>query len=172
MLPVMLRLVKLLKTRRHWHWAIVVMWVVALGYGVSVLFPVPTSSRVVYLFGWPQSFILVPIVSVGGIIVLGVMGRTFLKRYGLLVAGVGVLSPFMYAVIFEPYPGNNLVGMIFVAGSFLPGIPLIIAGTVLSIVSHIREKKDPRTWKGHCRKCGYDLRGLKERRCPECGEPF
>ena len=24
---------------------------------------------------------------------------------------------------------------------------------------------------GHCR-CGYDLRGLPEPRCPECGEPF
>lgn len=24
----------------------------------------------------------------------------------------------------------------------------------------------------HCRTCGYDLRGLPEPRCPECGEPF
>jgi hypothetical protein len=25
---------------------------------------------------------------------------------------------------------------------------------------------------GHCRKCGYSLRGLETLRCPECGEPF
>jgi hypothetical protein len=25
---------------------------------------------------------------------------------------------------------------------------------------------------GHCSFCGYDLRGLKRRRCPECGVPF
>ena len=25
---------------------------------------------------------------------------------------------------------------------------------------------------GTCRKCGYDLRGLPEPRCPECGAPF
>jgi DNA-directed RNA polymerase subunit RPC12/RpoP len=24
----------------------------------------------------------------------------------------------------------------------------------------------------HCLNCGYDLRGLPEPRCPECGEPF
>lgn len=25
---------------------------------------------------------------------------------------------------------------------------------------------------GHCTECGYDLRGLPEPRCPECGTPF
>lgn len=25
---------------------------------------------------------------------------------------------------------------------------------------------------GYCSVCGYDLRGLPERRCPECGQPF
>ena len=24
----------------------------------------------------------------------------------------------------------------------------------------------------HCEKCGYDLQGLSEPRCPECGQPF
>lgn len=24
----------------------------------------------------------------------------------------------------------------------------------------------------HCRNCGYDIQGLPEPRCPECGEPF
>jgi hypothetical protein len=28
------------------------------------------------------------------------------------------------------------------------------------------------TREGHCSKCGYLLKGLPTRRCPECGEPF
>ena len=163
-LPAMHRRVKMSETRRFWSWATLIVWIVALGYGVSVLFPVPTQGP----SGWlPQSFILVPILSVGGIIVLAVMGHTFLKRYALLVAGIGVLSPTMYFAIFEPYPSHNFVGLSFAACSFFPGIVLIIAGILPS-----RQKKDPRTWEGHCRKCGYDLRGLRERKCPECAEPF
>jgi hypothetical protein len=26
--------------------------------------------------------------------------------------------------------------------------------------------------RGHCRQCGYDLTGLPEPRCSECGQPF
>ena len=26
--------------------------------------------------------------------------------------------------------------------------------------------------RGHCRRCGYNLTGLTEARCPECGQPF
>ena len=26
--------------------------------------------------------------------------------------------------------------------------------------------------RGHCHRCGYDLTGLTEPRCPECGQPF
>ena len=30
----------------------------------------------------------------------------------------------------------------------------------------------PRFPRGHCRRCGYDLKGLTEARCPECGTGF
>jgi len=29
-----------------------------------------------------------------------------------------------------------------------------------------------RRLEGRCEKCNYDLRGLPEPRCPECGTPF
>ena len=30
----------------------------------------------------------------------------------------------------------------------------------------------PKFPRGHCRRCGYNLTGLREARCPECGQPF
>lgn len=30
----------------------------------------------------------------------------------------------------------------------------------------------PKFQRGHCRRCGYNLKGLTEARCPECGQPF
>ncbi len=36
------------------------------------------------------------------------------------------------------------------------------------IAAHFGPPKNP----AHCANCGYDLRGLPEPRCPECGRPF
>lgn len=33
-------------------------------------------------------------------------------------------------------------------------------------------RRCPDPYRSCCRHCGYDLRGLSERRCPECGTPF
>ena len=33
-------------------------------------------------------------------------------------------------------------------------------------------RSDERRKKNECVECGYSLRGLSERRCPECGTPF
>ncbi len=30
----------------------------------------------------------------------------------------------------------------------------------------------PKFPRGHCRRCGYNLTGLREARCPECGQAF
>ncbi len=43
---------------------------------------------------------------------------------------------------------------------------------VLSIVVYLRNRYRPIYPPGHCGKCGYDLHGLPEPRCPECGKPF
>jgi hypothetical protein len=49
-------------------------------------------------------------------------------------------------------------------------VPLgMLACMVASLLSlFLRSPKDSFT----CRKCGYDIRGLPEPRCPECGTPF
>lgn len=54
--------------------------------------------------------------------------------------------------------------------------PLIIGWLVpfaaLSGVVFLRNRYRPVYPAGHCRKCGYNLHGLPDRRCPECGTPF
>ena len=45
--------------------------------------------------------------------------------------------------------------------------PLIVLTVTLGLIY-----VPPRPDQGHCKKCGYDLRGLQSCRCPECGTPF
>ncbi|UCG17631.1 MAG: hypothetical protein JSV19_06290, partial [Phycisphaerales bacterium] len=48
------------------------------------------------------------------------------------------------------------------------GGPLVL----LSAAVHVRNRYWPVHEPGRCRVCDYDLRGLPEPRCPECGSPF
>jgi predicted amidophosphoribosyltransferase len=58
-----------------------------------------------------------------------------------------------------------LVGLVF---SLLIVIPL-----TLTIWLLVYAARSATTHIGFCKKCNYDLRGLRDRRtCPECGQPF
>jgi predicted amidophosphoribosyltransferase len=48
-------------------------------------------------------------------------------------------------------------------------LPKFILWTVPTLLVWRFLPKFPR---GHCRRCGYNLKGLTEPRCPECGESF
>lgn len=57
-----------------------------------------------------------------------------------------------------------LVLLIFVSFTFVP----IVLTTWLVMCANRAT-----IWVGHCRRCGYDLHHLGNRRhCPECGHPF
>jgi hypothetical protein len=43
---------------------------------------------------------------------------------------------------------------------------------VMTLVVFARRRLWPVYRNGYCRRCGYDLRGLTEERCPECGTAF
>lgn len=43
---------------------------------------------------------------------------------------------------------------------------------LLCSIAYLRNRYWPLVPAGHCRVCGYDLYGLPEPRCPECGTPF
>lgn len=48
----------------------------------------------------------------------------------------------------------------------------IVMTAFLCGIVFLRRRYWPFVPPGHCAKCGYDLRGLPEPRCPECGRPF
>jgi hypothetical protein len=48
----------------------------------------------------------------------------------------------------------------------------LIPCVLLCAVAFVRNRYRPVRPEGHCVVCGYDLRGLPEPRCPECGTPF
>lgn len=45
----------------------------------------------------------------------------------------------------------------------------LIGGSAQLVVFARLRRRPP---EGHCHACGYNLTGLPERRCPECGRPF
>ena len=55
-----------------------------------------------------------------------------------------------------------VIGVTILIWSFGPGI----------IFLYFTRRMQQRATFGYCIKCGYDLRGLPEPRCPECGTPF
>ena len=51
-------------------------------------------------------------------------------------------------------------------------VPLAYVFLVVAIPTLLVWRLAPRFPRGHCRRCGYNLKGLTEARCPECGQPF
>ena len=62
---------------------------------------------------------------------------------------------------------QSLWSIIGVVAGVLIMLWAFLAGVLLLIIDRYR-----RTVRGLCPACGYDLRGLPIRRCPECGRPF
>lgn len=49
-------------------------------------------------------------------------------------------------------------------------MPLVLGAVAVAVLrSPLCTREIPL---GHCQKCGYNLTGLSEPRCPECGRPF
>ena len=92
------------------------------------------------------------------------------------------VSPTGQFFLWPSIPGVALLYVIQGTASVrLPGIPVLTANVLMYsfaalVVAGLIEAGrrfitlDKPT--GHCQKCGYNLRGLPEPRCPECSTPF
>lgn len=72
------------------------------------------------------------------------------------------------------YFKDNQIGMVHAWGGgvpfWAPAVILLICPAAAMLAGPLRRRK--RRKRGQCLKCGYNLTGLPEPRCPECGTPF
>jgi hypothetical protein len=97
-----------------------------------------------------------------------------LRRYPA-VAGVTLVAHGCLTVVNFPdlvtwFQGSLLRKLLITLLSF--AAIWLISCTVLSAVVFLRNRYRPIYPAGLCTVCGYDLRGLSEPRCPECGSAF
>ena len=60
----------------------------------------------------------------------------------------------------------------WLAGTRVVEVPLYAVFTAVAIPTLLVWRFVPKFPRGHCRRCGYNLKGLTEPRCPECGTGF
>ena len=104
------------------------------------------------------------------------------KRHATRMFGVGVLVLLSEMVVFSaiPYAAHTFAPDAFPSAQsdfwlclVIPDLICVSIGIVMLIGGVIGLLLLRRgTPCGQCQTCGYDLTGLSENRCPECGSPF
>ncbi len=121
--------------------------------------PIVDDLSIVYLFVLlPLGFSLVGF-SVAHRWLRGAIALGYLATYWLTFALLDALLP-----TGEPRSAVHWYGVIY-GPQFAP-----VAFVITLTLGLIFVPQHPKP--GHCRKCGYNLRGLPEPRCPECGTRF
>jgi hypothetical protein len=92
------------------------------------------------------------------------------RRASLLMSAVSFfVCAGLAAVLAWKLRRQPLLDSVVYPAGFAVGF-LVAAGFKLS--RYRREGRELRRLQGRCEECGYDLRGLPEPRCPECGTAF
>jgi len=108
------------------------------------------------------------VVLCGISIIVGLLSHYAIRHYLLaIVVGTSVSSFCFHLMVYIQLGYLDkfflliviIVGMVSLAINAAIGIPF----------SLVRRRRQLRP--GFCRKCGYNLHGLTENRCPECGTP-
>ncbi|MGD2109393.1 MAG: hypothetical protein PVI86_08365 [Phycisphaerae bacterium] len=132
----------LLLLTESFHWAVWVSLYVVL------------ACVVLCVVGWPLRKCRAVVLGAAGAFVgnLAVAG-VFLVMYLEIFRRIGFLGAAL----------SNLAN-----GVVVWGIPCLLVCGVVKVRNLLHPVYEP----GFCANCGYNLRGLPEPRCPECGEPF
>lgn len=160
------------------RWGFIIM-VLGLGFfGMLFFVVVGDASRV--LPGWlvgglaTAVMVLLPHVALipGAALVLSHHTRwPAAGRFGLGCQCAAAVPPIWFLIAGGPAAHCN-TGPMFLLTYVIAG-PLALLGFLSSWLGMSRFWKIGATGPpGVCTRCGYNLRGLPERRCPECGTPF
>lgn len=98
------------------------------------------------------------VLSVAAGVLLGFLARRSALRLAWIFAVIVTMCSLLSKLLFGGLSGSDLLVL-------LGGAPL----APLAAWFLYRNRKEVA---GRCRSCGYNLHGLSEPRCPECGAPF
>lgn len=100
------------------------------------------------------------------------LGYSFVRRSHRVLVALGFLgAEYISYDALCTFPGSGEPHSAIHWYCMVYGLPLLVLGFVTIVpLGLIRVPVVPGP--GRCRKCRYDLRGLLEPRCPECGTPF
>jgi len=126
------------------------VWPLSCGVGLVVA---PLASPTDY--GWPFNVGIVAITA----ILSGVACRSWIPVGGIVAASVVAFTPSAILGGTTPIPTWTFT-LLLLSWHLISGIGLFVWA--------VQERRKPRIT-GACPQCGYDLRGLGGRPCPECG---
>jgi hypothetical protein len=114
-----------------------------------------------------------------GLYILG-LGLICLPRRGylvpvlapLLAGSVGVAAITAHLLAYWAPGPPSILNAVAIGAAAQFAITAIAPAALFATVVYLRNRWWPEPRPGHCRVCDYDLRGLPEPRCPECGTPF
>lgn len=103
----------------------------------------------------------------------GVAGLDEALSIALTVMGFGgALIAAAVLAVTGPSRWMGIVLSVFYVMVLLPFPPIVLLIPFMIVLASVKARPGTPAPPGICVRCGYDLRGLPEPRCPECGTPF
>ncbi len=157
---------------RYWHhrsgYEVIKLYLLPLGgFGISAILTEIYASR--NEFGGCSLVPIVTLLSAGLMFGLGFFDQRFKFHIVVALACATACTGGLWLVA-----GSATAGVVLIYGVHVLVTWLVsLGGSALGIrASRRRYTIAIRGRQGVCPFCGYPLRGLPERRCPECGRPF